>query len=59
MKAPCEFASRLAILGVVVVIIAQWSGFVFTGVAITNFMVAWGVVSLCHAVEWHDKQRRN
>ncbi len=59
MKSPNEFAMRLALLIVVVVIIAQWSGLVITGVVTTNLIIMWGVVSICHAIEWHEKQRRS
>ena len=54
---PNKFAAWLAVVMLIILIPLQWSGLQMTAGSTTNLMIAWGIVSVCHAIEWHARQR--
>ncbi len=54
---PNKFAACMAVICAIILTIAGWAGLPMDGVLTTNLMIAWGIVSVCHAIEWHARQR--
>ena len=55
---PTMFAAGFAVLLGVIGTIAYSMGWEIHGAGTTNLMISWGIVSICHAIEWHAEQRR-
>lgn len=54
---PNKFAAWLAVLVAIIANLASWAGLPISEVLTTNLIIAWGVVSICHAIEWHAGQQ--
>ncbi len=50
---PNKFAAWLAVVCTIIITLASWAGLPMSETLTTNLTIAWGVVALCHAIEWH------
>jgi len=55
---PTKFAACLAVIIALIANLAAWAGLPMSEVLTTNIMIAWGVVAICHAIEWHARRQR-
>ncbi len=54
---PNKFAAWLIVICAIILNLASWAGLPMSEILTTNLTIAWGVVSICHAIEWHAGQR--
>lgn len=54
---PNKFAAFLSVVAAMIAILAVWAGVPTSETLTTNITIAWGVVAICHAIEWHARQR--
>lgn len=53
---PSKFAASLAVICAIIITLIAWAGLSISETLTTNLMIAWGIVSMCHAIEWHTRQ---
>ncbi len=56
---PNKFAAWLIVIIAVIMTVASWAGLAMSETLTTNATISWGVVSICHAIEWHARQGGN
>lgn len=54
---PTKFAGALALICGAIGIVVGLAGYEIKDAGTTNLAIAWGVVVLCHSIEWHARQR--
>ncbi len=54
---PTKFAMVFALICGAIGLAASVMGYEIKGHSTTNLAISWGVVVLCHSIEWHARQR--
>ena len=55
---PSKFAAWVIIIIAIVMTLASWMGLPMSEVLSTNLTITWGIVSICHAIEWHARNTK-